>query len=168
MVIRSKVLFSPFFFFFFLRVACGRGAHYNHHHQPQPSTFNSSKQTMGVGTHLLVLLFLTIPFTLAVDHNKFRTCKDTDFCKRNRELQPASSPYHVVAGTVKSSSDKITAEIVNTYNKAQYVMEITTYPDRILRLHINEKSPLKPRYQLWNYSGLVFYYLINGKLTPCG
>ena len=111
---------------------------------------------MGTPLHMVVLMVVMVmimmPLTImAVDHNKFRTCKDTDFCKRNRDLQPAPSFYQVVAGTVKSSSHKITAEVLNTHNQAQYVMEITTYPDRILRLHINEKDPLKPRYPQDNY-----------------
>lgn len=120
----------------------GRGG--AHHLQDH----NLSMMAKGGGTQLFVVLLLLviIPLNLAVDHNKFRKCQDTDFCKRNRALQPAPSVYHVVAGSVKSSPDRITGEIVNTYNNAHYTMDITTYPDRILRLQINEKAALKPRY----------------------
>lgn len=101
---------------------------------------------MGRVPLVLMMCLVVLPLIMAVDMNKFRACKDTDFCKRNRELQPAPSVYNVVAGTVKSSKDKITADILNTFNNVNFVMELTAHPDRILRLKIDEKSPLKPRY----------------------
>jgi hypothetical protein len=114
---------------------------------------------MGESTRLIVLLLLSlIPLIYAVDMGKFRACRDTDFCKRNRELEPAPSVYNVVAGTVKATDDKITADILNTFNNAEYVLEITTLPNRILRLKIDEKSPIKPRYHF--IRGEVIYFTL--------
>lgn len=116
----------------------------------------------------LMMCMLVLPLIMAVDMNKFRACKDTDFCKRNRELQPAPSLYHVVAGSVRSTRDLITADILNTYNNVLFEMELTAHPERILRLKINEKSPIKPRYPFYYY----YYHFCNKdgtvEVSDCG
>lgn len=95
---------------------------------------------------LVLLVVLILPAIHGVDVNKFRKCEDSDFCKRNRDLQPAPSVYSIVPGTVKSANNKITADITNSFNNVLFAMEVSVYPDRVLRLKVDEKNPIKPRY----------------------
>ncbi len=100
---------------------------------------------------LLVLSFLlsiSITTVNAVDMSKFRKCQDTDFCNRNRQLTPAPSVYHVIPGSVSIENNKqlIVADLFNSFTSGLYTLELSVYPNRILRLKVNEKAPIKPRY----------------------
>ena len=65
-------------------------------------------------------------------------------CRRNRDLEPTESAYHVVPGTISVGTDKVTFELVNS--EASFIGELFTLVDNTARLMINEKSPLYPRY----------------------
>lgn len=75
--------------------------------------------------------------------------------------------YQVVPGTLTvHEKSKITADLVNTHTDMLYVMEVTVYPHRILRLKIDEKTPLKPRYPTFSYISLLLQLYTLSSFLP--
>lgn len=101
---------------------------------------------------LAVALFVAV--NDAVDRSKFRTCDSTSFCRRHRELTRWAT-FRVNPSTIVASSTGLTAEVIRTDNepseKSQpvvFTLELIVYEHGILRLKLNEKNPLKPRYEV--------------------
>lgn len=101
---------------------------------------------------LAVALFVAV--NDAVDRSKFRTCDSTSFCRRHRELTRWAT-FRVNPSTIAASSTGLTAEVIRTDNepseKSQpvvFTLELIVYEHGILRLKLNEKNPLKPRYEV--------------------
>ncbi|KAF6038681.1 hypothetical protein EB796_003010 [Bugula neritina] len=102
---------------------------------------------MKVCTALFVLLFVNP--ALAVDRNNFKTCDESGFCKRQRAYTaPATPHYHLVADSLVVSSDSAQFDVKNTKYDILFVVKLTGYSNGIVRVHMNEKSPIKPRYEV--------------------
>jgi len=101
-----------------------------------------------MSTQLLVflVLMLCINDTLAVDKSKFRTCDTASFCKRNRDLNKNLS-FSLVPETISTTKAGLAAEVLRS-DMVVFSLELTIYENNILRLKMNEKSPLKPRYEV--------------------
>nr|CAG8499747.1 5448_t:CDS:10 [Entrophospora candida] len=90
----------------------------------------------------------------AVKHQDFRTCANTSFCRRNRayadkiSANHTLSPYIVLKETLKISNDNgiLSGDLFNINNKKYFVFELHFLLNNVARLRIDEKSPLKPRY----------------------
>ncbi|CAG8540535.1 11107_t:CDS:10, partial [Funneliformis mosseae] len=83
-----------------------------------------------------------------VKRQDFRTCAQTSFCRRNRAYadKAASSPYNVIEDTIKIEDGVISGELINSENKIYFIFEIHLLINNVVRIRVNEKSPLKPRY----------------------
>ena len=68
-------------------------------------------------------------------------------CRRNRALKAGKSPYHVIPETVVLSDSSVTMDMVNKQNNVWFTTKIFALEDDTARLQINEKSPLRPRYE---------------------
>ncbi|XP_061467295.1 neutral alpha-glucosidase C isoform X2 [Rhineura floridana] len=86
----------------------------------------------------------------AVDKSKFKTCKQIAFYRRQKRLCPGKSLYRALLDTVELSNSYVKFEIVNEECKVTLLVEIYEIEGNIFRLKINEKTPLKPRYEVPN------------------
>ncbi|CAJ0631276.1 14465_t:CDS:10 [Entrophospora sp. SA101] len=93
-------------------------------------------------------------FIRPVKHQDFRTCTNTSFCRRNRayadkiSANHTLSPYIVLKETLRISNDNgiLSGDLFNINNKKYFVFELHFLLNNVARLRIDEKSPLKPRY----------------------
>ncbi|KAJ9579720.1 hypothetical protein L9F63_004646 [Diploptera punctata] len=104
-------------------------------------------------TRLPVLLFLivellTVQRSTAVDRNNFKSCQQSSFCRRCRGVQSGESSYELHLNTLKVEPSNIQADIVNTQNDARFHFQLFALQDGTFRMKINEKSPLKPRFEV--------------------
>ena len=67
--------------------------------------------------------------------------------RRNRALKAGESPYHVIPETVVLSDSSVTMDLVNKQNDVWFTAKIQALEDDTARIQINEKSPLRPRYE---------------------
>ena len=58
----------------------------------------------------LAVLVLSAPVLFAVDHSKFRTCAQTNFCVRKRTAEPGRA-YVVGPSSISLSSNTLSAEL---------------------------------------------------------
>jgi mannosyl-oligosaccharide alpha-1,3-glucosidase len=97
-----------------------------------------------------VVLLALVALSEAVDRSKFKTCQQSGFCRRNRDFakQTAKSAYSVVAGSEKQTADTFTVELLNHFDKREFVLTISNYADDTVRTQIREKSPPFARYEV--------------------
>ena len=67
--------------------------------------------------------------------------------RRNCALEAGDSPYHVIPETVAFSDSSVTMDLVNKQNDVWFTAKIQALEDNTARIQINEKSPLRPRYE---------------------
>ena len=68
--------------------------------------------------------------------------------RRNRGLQPGKSTYHVMPKTVVINDYSVIMDLVNKKNNVLFTAKIQALEDNTARIQINEKSPLRPRYEV--------------------
>ena len=68
--------------------------------------------------------------------------------RRNRALKPGKSLYHVIPETVVSNNSSVAMDLVNKQNNVLFTAKIQALKDNTIRIQINEKSPLRPRYEV--------------------
>lgn len=98
------------------------------------------------------LLFST-DFTHAVDRSNFKTCAESGFCSRLRNLQRDRSSYRLALDKLKIRNDstveipvfKTSNAIENSAASGLYTMIISGLRDKSMRLQIVD--PIIPRYQ---------------------
>jgi alpha 1,3-glucosidase len=90
----------------------------------------------------------------AVKKEDFKTCSQSSFCKRNRALADSAaadaqwtSPYTLVKDSIRFSNNFMTADIHNTDTNNVLVMELQVLSDNTVRVRMDEKSPIRPRYK---------------------
>uniref|UniRef100_A0A3B1KI47 Neutral alpha-glucosidase AB n=1 Tax=Astyanax mexicanus TaxID=7994 RepID=A0A3B1KI47_ASTMX len=96
---------------------------------------------------MIALLFLCLGAE-AVDRSNFKTCDQSSFCKRQRELMPGQSPYRALLDTLELSDSRITLQLINDNNKVRLLLELYRLQGNMTRIKINELKPLKPRYEV--------------------
>ncbi|XP_077062822.1 neutral alpha-glucosidase AB isoform X1 [Siphateles boraxobius] len=96
----------------------------------------------------LVLILLLCLSVQAVDRSNFKTCDQSSFCKRQRELKPGQSPYRALLDTLELSDSRITLQLINDNNKVRLLLELYRLQGNMTRVKINELKPLKPRYEV--------------------
>ncbi|KAL2094933.1 hypothetical protein ACEWY4_009652 [Coilia grayii] len=99
---------------------------------------------------LLFLTLLPVLFTIAdaVDRSNFKTCDQSAFCKRQRDVKPGQSPYRALLETMQLSDSRLTLQLINDNNKVRLLLELYRLKGNMTRVKINELKPLKPRYEV--------------------
>lgn len=102
--------------------------------------------------YLLTVLVLLLNFghdADAVDHNNFKKCDQSAFCRRQRNYKPVKSPYVADLSTVSiKPNEELSLRISNTDNSKQFLMQLFMLQDNMIRLKVNEANPLKPRFEV--------------------
>ncbi|CAM0137680.1 glucosidase II [Umbelopsis sp. WA50703] len=101
----------------------------------------------------LAILSLFI-LTEAVKKEDFKTCSQSAFCRRNRALADSAtdqsnwqSPYTLVKESIRFSNNFLTADVKNTETNNVLILELQVLADNTVRVRMDEKSPLRQRYQ---------------------
>ncbi|KAI8381483.1 glycosyl hydrolases family 31-domain-containing protein [Radiomyces spectabilis] len=82
----------------------------------------------------------------------FKTCSQSGFCKRNRAYADEASrpsfqsPYALLTNSVKFDNTRLSADIKNTETSIILTLNLDFLKDNTARVRINEKNPIKPRY----------------------
>lgn len=99
------------------------------------------------------LLILLLTPVAAVKREEFRTCDQSGFCRRNRAYADAAladsshaSPYILIPDSIALENGLFTAHVRNIRTDVLLALELHLLEDSTVRLRINEKQPLKPRY----------------------
>lgn len=102
---------------------------------------------VALGLLLVVTLFGTLVSCMKFED--FKKCSQSGFCQRNRAYADSvtSSPYTLVKDSITTSSNKIHADILNTETNIYLTLDVHILKDNTARVRINEKSPIKPRYE---------------------
>ncbi|ORX61571.1 hypothetical protein DM01DRAFT_1332171 [Hesseltinella vesiculosa] len=108
--------------------------------------------------HLYLLgLLLFGSLASAMKTEDFKTCSQSGFCQRNRLYADDAaalgdafrSPYAVDADSLHLSLEDtahITADIINKNADKRFTMALTFLQDNTVRVQMNEKDPLHPRF----------------------
>lgn len=96
----------------------------------------------------VLLLFLLFGSAQAVDRSNFKTCDQSSFCKRQRELKAGQSPYRALLDTLELSDSRLTLQLINDNNKVRLLLELYRLQGNMTRVKINELKPVKPRYEV--------------------
>ncbi|XP_064409152.1 neutral alpha-glucosidase AB, partial [Latimeria chalumnae] len=97
---------------------------------------------------VLTWLSLCITATLAVDRSNFKTCDQSSFCKRQRNVKAGNSPYRALLDSLQLSEKNVKIQLVNEANKIPFLLEVYGLQGNVARIKINELNPLKPRYKV--------------------
>lgn len=112
--------------------------------------------TMPLRSWALACLAILSLFLLseAVKKEDFKTCSQSAFCRRNRALADSASehsnwqsPYTLVKDSIRFSNNFLTADVKNTATNNVLIMELQVLADNTVRVRMDEKSPLRQRYQ---------------------
>lgn len=95
----------------------------------------------------VITLLLLFSVVYCVDRSKFKSCEQSNFCKRNRGTTPNQSPYHLLMNTLKIYPTRLEAEIANSNNPVLLKLQIFALVDNTVRFKIEELNPLRPRYK---------------------
>ncbi|XP_075044679.1 neutral alpha-glucosidase AB isoform X2 [Mixophyes fleayi] len=97
---------------------------------------------------LIFLFSVCLTPALSVDRSNFKTCEQSSFCRRQRKLEPGSSPYRALLGSAKLTADKLEVQLINDKTQVSLLLEVFGLNGNMTRIKINELKPLKPRYQV--------------------
>ncbi|VVD01024.1 unnamed protein product, partial [Leptidea sinapis] len=104
--------------------------------------------------NIALVVVLTVHSTFSVDKNNFKTCEQSGFCKRLRNLKPEKSQYTLNLDSVFVHGNVLSAEVItvnhDTENKNvlwHYALKLSALVDGTFRVEIDEAEPLYPRYR---------------------
>ncbi|XP_035721940.1 neutral alpha-glucosidase AB-like [Vespa mandarinia] len=105
---------------------------------------------MATFVRLAIFFVLALcPFIInAVNRDTFKTCEQSSFCRRCKKVEPGKTPYQLQPNTVAHNESTLTADLFNKDTGVFYLLKLTVLKDHTFRLHINEKNPLHPRYEV--------------------
>ncbi|XP_041333181.1 neutral alpha-glucosidase AB-like, partial [Pyrgilauda ruficollis] len=104
--------------------------------------------TVGADPRWPLWLSLCLGASLAVDRGNFKTCEQSGFCRRQRRIQPGSSPYRALLGSLELGPDVARIQLVNEATQVPLLLEVWGLTGNVTRLRIQELAPLRPRYQV--------------------
>lgn len=118
------------------------------HPHPRPARLSWHSLALVV----LSLALLLAPSTLAVKRHDFKTCDQSGFCKRNRQLADRASssstwqsPYRF--DSPRFSGGKLTGAVTNAVFPAiRFELEVTFQTDGVARVRMDEVGGLRQRY----------------------
>lgn len=70
------------------------------------------------------------------------------FHRRCRKQEPGKTPYELLLNTLSQNESSLQGELFNKDTGVYYTLVLTSLKDGLFRLHINEKSPIHPRYEV--------------------
>ena len=62
-------------------------------------------------------------------------------------MQPGASAYSVLLNTISTTDKGVIAQIVNEHNNVHFLFELHPIKNNIIRIKINEKDPIYPRFE---------------------
>uniref|UniRef100_A0A0B7B7C1 Glucosidase II subunit alpha n=1 Tax=Arion vulgaris TaxID=1028688 RepID=A0A0B7B7C1_9EUPU len=98
--------------------------------------------------HLSLLLGVLLCTCFGVHRENFRTCDQSGFCKRHRNLQPGSSDYVVQPSTLRISKTSLMVDVVNTQNNVRFLLQGYGLVNSIFRVKLVEAEPIRERYEV--------------------
>lgn len=97
---------------------------------------------------LLALVLALLASCHAVDRNNFKTCQQSSFCRRHRAVAPDNSPYTALLDTLTLSPEAgVSVSVRNDRNNVLFTFHLVPLKDATLRLLMDEKTPLHPRFK---------------------
>ncbi|RMX38788.1 hypothetical protein pdam_00017684 [Pocillopora damicornis] len=108
----------------------------------------SSMATFYISRIVSLLLVWIIPEINAVDKGNFKKCEQSSFCKNNREIQPGESPYSVVKDSLVFTDSSLDVNILNKKSNVLLGLKLQTLEKNTVRFRINERNPIRPRYEV--------------------
>lgn len=101
--------------------------------------------------YLIPIVLLCLSSVWAVDQSKFKTCDQSGFCRRNRDLQAGQSKWEVDSSSVQAIDGGALVEAVlrNPDNEVLLKLRLSSLLDdgSILRMHISELKSERQRYE---------------------
>ncbi|XP_039959611.1 neutral alpha-glucosidase AB isoform X2 [Bactrocera tryoni] len=98
---------------------------------------------------IFLVILCIFEYAVSVDHTNFKTCEQSSFCRRCRNVKPDNPKFALLPGTLNTYSDSITAELQHKDNKHIFTLKIEALElGNTFRLLVDEKNPLKPRYRV--------------------
>ena len=91
------------------------------------------------------------------------------YSRRCRKVEPGKTSYELLPNTVAHNESTLYIELYNKDTGIYYKVQVTALKDNLFRLHINEKSPIHPRYEveyaLQNHPALAKLELVEKTTT---
>ncbi|ESO08740.1 hypothetical protein HELRODRAFT_74366 [Helobdella robusta] len=85
----------------------------------------------------------------SVDRGNFKTCQQSGFCKRQRDIPEHESPYYVDPTALQISQSSVKFQLNSRSPKAApLAVSLFTLIDNTVRVKIDEASPLEKRYEV--------------------
>lgn len=95
---------------------------------------------------LMLVALAILPLASPVDRSKFRTCDQSAFCKRCRNVADAGTTLGIDPSTLTVSDSRV--EVVLVQNEVRFRLEIFGLVDSSYRVRIREAFPLVPRFEV--------------------
>ncbi|XP_029842481.2 neutral alpha-glucosidase AB isoform X2 [Ixodes scapularis] len=95
----------------------------------------------------LLVLFVVLGHVSLVDRSNFKTCNDSGFCKRNRNMKPGESPYQVQLSTIKVLGGRVEADVVNSRNGVVLRLQLIALEEGVLRMRLDEPNAQVARFE---------------------
>ncbi|KAI8875614.1 glycoside hydrolase family 31 protein [Backusella circina FSU 941] len=111
---------------------------------------------LGISPRLLALvlgILLFITTIHAMKFEDFKKCDQSGFCRRNRAYadhvteKQLTSPYVLLKESILLGNNNIYADIKNKDTDILLTLNVQVLQDNTARVRINEKTPIKPRYE---------------------
>ncbi len=84
---------------------------------------------------------------IAVDRNKFRTCQQSSFCRRCRNMEPNEAVYSLDTSTLQVTSAQVEAVVI--HGEDRFRLQISGLKDNGgFRVKMREAFPLVPRFEV--------------------
>ncbi|KAK3885252.1 hypothetical protein Pcinc_010526 [Petrolisthes cinctipes] len=98
-------------------------------------------------TFRLAVAALLVAVVCAVDRNNFKSCQQSSFCRRHRAVKPGESPYVILENTLSVTEEGVSVDLLNERTRVYFTLELYPLKDATLRLKINEKNPIRQRFE---------------------
>lgn len=85
---------------------------------------------------------------LIEDQSEFKTLRQTAFYRRQKLFHPDQSPYFAQLNTLNIENGTATLNLIHQETQVLLKLQIIAVEGNILRININEESPLKPRFEV--------------------
>jgi len=94
-------------------------------------------------------LFLLAAILVAgVDRTNFKTCEQSSFCRRCRNMEKGKSTFEVISDRTQVTQSSVQAEVVDTKYNVKYSLSVTAVDGGIFRVKMDELNPKAPRFQV--------------------
>eukprot|EP01137_Pigoraptor_chileana_P034251 Opistho-2@26520 len=101
-----------------------------------------------VAACVCVCVLALVAAVAAVDRSNFKTCDQSGFCKRNRNMATDQSLFKVLPESIKAHQTSMSMDLVNTQTSVLFTLDILLLDQSMVRFKVAEKTPLKPRYEV--------------------